>query len=167
MLTAPSGELLQALEEGTKILGLAFAFIDNRLHEPYDLNVGKRLFHRNIQNFLHESCLADIFHLLIEKGYRVYITSDHGNIVGIGNGITDSKGLAERQGKRCLIYDRKILAEERQKTTDCSLLSSRFVPTNNFILFANGTSFFGQIGLREITHGGISVEESVVPLIEV
>jgi len=167
MLIKSNNELVQALEEGTRILGLVFAFIDKRLHGPYDLDVGKRLFHQNIQSFLRISCLADIFRMLIKKGYHIYITSDHGNIVGTGNGITDVRGLVERQGKRCLIYDRKILAEEQQKTTDCSLFISRFVPANDFILFANGPYFFGQIGSKEITHGGVSVEEMVVPFSKV
>jgi len=167
MLIKSSNEFVQALEEGTQILGLVFSFIDKRLHGPYDLDVGKRLFHQNIKSFLRESCLADIFRMLIEKEYHIYITSDHGNIVGTGNGITDVRGLAEKQGKRCLIYDRKILAQEQQKITDCSLFSSRFVPINNFILFANGPYFFGQIGSKEITHGGVSVEEMVVPFSEV
>jgi hypothetical protein len=75
--------------------------------------------------------------------------------------------LIETQGKRCLIYDRKVLAEEQQKNTDCSLFTSRFVPADNFVLFANGIHFFGNIKSREITHGGISIEEMIVPLCEV
>jgi hypothetical protein len=75
--------------------------------------------------------------------------------------------LVERQGKRCLIYDRITLAEEEQKSTDCSLFVSRFVPKNDFILFANGSHFFGNIKSKEITHGGISIEETIVPLSEI
>ena len=166
-LLRSNNEFLDAIEEDVPIIGIVFSFIDNLLHGPCELDVGKKLFHQSIRNFLSESCLADLFRMLLEKGYHLYMTSDHGSIFGTGNGYYGKQMLVERQGKRCMIYDRRTLAEEQQKSTDCSLFDSRFVPEDNFILFANGSHFFGNIKSKEITHGGISIEETIVPLSEI
>jgi len=159
-------QLLAGVEERIPVFGLIFTFIDKRLHGPYDLDIGKRSLYSAIQGFLKLSCLADIFKILQKGGYRIFVTSDHGNIVASGNGVKDSKNLLEIQGKRCLVYDRKIIAEGRQKEADVTLLSSRFIPREQYILFPNGSYFFGASGSKEIVHGGISIEEMVVPFVE-
>ena len=47
-----------------------------------------------------------------------------------------------------------------------TLLSSRFIPREQYNLFPNGSYFFGASGSKEIVHGGISIEEMVVPFVE-
>lgn len=158
---------LSGVNEGTRVIGVIFTFIDQRLHGPYDLDVGKKFLYSGIEEFLKSSCLAEIFKILQNGGYRIYVASDHGNLVATGNGVDDSKYLVETRGKRCLIYDRKRLAEEKQKEANVTVFSSRFIPKDRYILFPNGNYFFGTDGSKEITHGGISVEEMVVPFAEV
>jgi len=170
VLSKPNGamsEFLAAISEGKRIIGVIFAFIDKRLHESVDLDVGKKLLYSKIEDFLSSSCLSEIIKILLKKGYRVLLTSDHGNVMAIGNGVVDSKHLVEINGKRCLVYDSIILAEERQKEADVILFASRFVPENQHIIFPNGNFFFGPNGTKEITHGGVSIEEVIVPYVEV
>lgn len=163
----PMSDFLTAVDEGKQVIGVIFTFIDKRLHGPYDLDVGKKLLYSRIEEFLESSCLAEIFEFLLNAGYSVYLTSDHGNLVATGNGVSDSKYMVETRGKRCLVYDSRMLAEEKQKEADVTLFLSRFVPKAQYILFPNGNYFFGTIGAKEITHGGISIEEMVVPFVEV
>lgn len=158
---------LSGVSGGARVIGVIFTFIDKRLHGPYDLDVGKKFLYSGIEEFLKSSCVAEIFKILRTSGYRVYVTSDHGNLVATGNGVSDSKYLVETHGKRCLVYDSRVLAEEKQREADVTLFSSRFIPKDLSILFPNGNCFFGTDGLKEITHGGISVEEMVVPFAEV
>ena len=170
VLAEPSNamlEFLTAVTEGKRILGIIFTFIDKRLHESSELDVGKRLLYSKIEDFLRSSCLAEILKMLLKEGYRVLLTSDHGNVVAVGNGINDSKHMVEIHGKRCLVYDSITLAKERQKEADVILFESRFIPENQHVLFPNGNFFFGPNGTKEITHGGISIEEMVVPYVEV
>lgn len=169
ILREPKGDmarLLAGVEERIPVLGIILTFIDKRLHGPYDLDIGKRSLYSAIQEFLKLSCVSDIFKILQKGGYRIFITSDHGNTVASGNGVQDSKNLLEIQGKRCLVYDSRIIAEERQKEADVNLLSSRFIPRDQYILFPNGSYFFGASGSKEIVHGGISIEEMIVPFVE-
>jgi hypothetical protein len=154
------------VQAGVPFFALVFTFIDKRLHGAYDLDIGKRSLYSAIEEFLQLSCLADIFRILQKGGYRIFVTSDHGNTVASGNGVQDSKNLLEIQGKRCLVYDSKTIAEEKQKEADVTLLSSRFIPRNQYILFPNGSYFFGTSGSKEIVHGGISIEEMIVPFVE-
>jgi len=160
-------EFLTAVNEGKQVIGVIFTFIDKRLHDSYDLDVGKKLLYSSIEDFLKSSCLAEIFEALLKGGYKVYLTSDHGNLVATGNGVSDSKYIVEMHGKRCLVYDSRILAEEKQKEADVTLFLSRFIPKDQHILFPNGNYFFGTDGAKEITHGGISIEEMIVPFVEV
>lgn len=160
-------KFMSGVREETRVIGVVFSFIDKMLHGPYDLDVGKKFLYQRIEKFLESSCLTEIFTILQKHGYKTYVTSDHGNLVATGNGVRDSKYLVETRGKRCLVYDRKVLAEEKQKRGDVTLFSSRFIPENQWILFPNGNCFFGTDGSKEITHGGISVEEMVVPFAEV
>lgn len=169
LLRNPEGEaagFLTSLGE-KRAVGVIFSFIDDRMHGVYDLAVEKKLFQDGISEFLNLSCLGEILRQLKLHGFKVYVTSDHGNIVATGNGISDSKDLVEHRGKRCLVYDRELLASEKGKEADVSLFSSRFLPKDRWVVFPNGDFFFGTEGIMEITHGGISLEEMVVPFAEV
>jgi hypothetical protein len=160
-------DLLTAIEQEKRVLAVIFTFIDKRLHESSELDVGKKLLYSKIENFLESSCLALVIKKLKENGYSVFLTSDHGNVAATGNGINDSKHMVEIHGKRCLVYDSITLASEKQKQADVILFESRFIPEKQYVLFPNGNFFFGPDGAKEITHGGVSIEEVVVPYVEV
>ncbi|MBN1315758.1 MAG: hypothetical protein JXA42_09830, partial [Anaerolineales bacterium] len=111
--------------------------------------------------------LAELLDLILEAGYRVFITSDHGNLAGVGNGLTPPKALVETYARRVILFDRADLADEYANTHGLRTLHTKSLPSNCYPVYLPGNQMIGSKGATYISHGGLSLEELVVPFVEV
>ena len=144
-------------------IGLVFSFIDHFIHTGI---LDKRAVIKNIQMHLEKSKLDELIRALLDQRFNVYFASDHGSIFSKGNGINVSKDLVDSKAKRYLIGEKRELLEE-YKTDDSVLIQLKNILGDDFILLLTGDSMFASKNEQGLTHGGISVEEVVVPFIEV
>lgn len=114
------------------------------------------------QPFLQGSLSA-----ILNAGYELYITADHGNLEAIGEGSVTQGVLAERSGERVRIYRDTTIFENTATTlghrvvgTDSKLLPSTYLP-----LIHSGRGAFVQKGQMVVSHGGASLDEMLVPFI--
>ena len=145
-----------------RALGFVFSFIDRFIHAPL---MDKRTVIKNIQMHLGKSKLDKLIRALLDQGFDVYFASDHGSIFSRGNGINVSKDLVDSQAKRYLIGAKELL--EEYKTDDSVLIQLKNILGDDFVLLLTGDTMFARKNEQGLTHGGISVEEVVVPFIEV
>jgi len=117
-----------------------------------------------IENYLNKGSILQEIKKLIECGYKIYITSDHGSVVSKGNGLKFEKYIIESKCKRAIIADNNKLIE---KYKDSVLMINPPFISNKKVLVAKNREFFGPNGAVEITHGGISIEEIIIPFVEV
>ncbi len=106
-------------------------------------------------------------HLLLKNGYRVYLTADHGNIAGVGSGLKPPKALIESYARRVVLFDRADLAEEYAAEHGLRLYRTKALPPDVHPVYAPGTQLFDTQGATHISHGGLSLEELVVPFVEI
>lgn len=144
-------------------IGLVFSFIDRFIHNNL---MNKSLLIKNIQMHLEKSKVDELIIQLLEQGFRIYLTSDHGSILSTGNGINVSKDLVDTKAKRYLLSDRKELLEE-YTTEDSVLIQLKNIIGEDFVLLLTENSMFASKNEQSLTHGGISIEEVVIPFIEV
>ena len=144
-------------------IGLVFSFIDRFIHTSI---MDKRAVIKNIQMHLETSELDKLVVALLDQKFRLYFVSDHGSIYSKGNGINVSKDLVDLKAKRYLIGDKRELLEE-YKTEDSVLIQLKNIIGDDFILLLTGDRMFARKSEKGLTHGGISVEEVVIPSIEV
>ena len=149
--------------EDYKAIGIIFSFIDEFVHNK---KMNKLRIVTNLENYLEETNLAILIQSLIDKGFRVYLSSDHGNVFAHGNGVIPPKDLFNSRARRYLISDHEnILLEYKDENN--ILIQLKDMIGDDFILLLTDNSMFNTKGNTGLTHGGISVEEVVLPFIEV
>lgn len=146
-----------------RAIGMVFSFIDRFTHRNL---VNKKILLNDIQTHLEDSDLDSLIMALLDQEFRVWFVSDHGSIFSKGNGINVSKDLVDLKAKRCLIGSRIGLLKE-YKTDDSFLIQFKNIIGDEYMLLLTGNYMFAGKNEKGLTHGGISLEEVVVPFIEV
>jgi hypothetical protein len=110
--------------------------------------------------------LREIVKMGLEHGYRVIITADHGQVECRGTGRPNVGILADERSKRVIIFDDEGLcrahANESAQPFHPSNLSAHMWP-----LFAMGNCSFDLEGAESVSHGGLTLDEVLVPVAEV
>lgn len=144
-------------------LGIVFTFMDSLSHNSL---TSKSKLVRDIKDFLSRSNLYLFIQKLIDQGFQIFFVSDHGNIYARGNGVRASKDLVNEKARRFMIFDHRELATEYE-TEKTELLQFRNIIGDQWLLLETQSEMFDNLDQKRITHGGISVEEVIVPYVKV
>lgn len=109
--------------------------------------------------------LGKLVRRLLQQGFDVYISADHGNTPCVGDGIVRTGVEAETKSRRMLVlkdYADKQEKIERYKMIDYPkyYLDKKF----EYIICPAGHSLDNK-GQDVMSHGGITVDECIVPFI--
>lgn len=152
-------------------LGIITNIVDNIAHNLQHMTdvENKRQMQEILKQMLRNSELAKTFRTFLDEGYRIFITADHGTIWCEGNGYVVEKYLAEQESKRALKYPDRTLAHDyyKGKNTDLYLFPHYETLGKEVIIFPKGRKMFAKKGVKGITHGGVHIEEAIIPFIEV
>ena len=149
------------------ILGIIFDIVDIVGHKSILLSKSKKNMHNQLQELYGQTHIALTISTLLKEGYRVFITSDHGSIWCYGNGIRADKYLVEERALRVLVYPNRTLAEEFATNNNLILLQNQRILGEKAMVLPWGREMFNLKGKIGISHGGIHVEEVVIPFVEV
>jgi hypothetical protein len=152
---------------GYDYLGIIINLIDDIAHSTVLIVESKRTMQNSLADVLQDTEIDKIINEFLLNGYRVYIVSDHGSVWCRGNGYQAEKYLVEDHAKRALVYPNKILAEEFCKGKGLLQYENQNVSGNNVLVFPRSRDMFARTKDLMITHGGIHIEEVIVPFIEV
>lgn len=151
-------------ERRPKVLGLVIDEVDDRLHKERS----KKDVALWIGNWLNTGFVDRLFSLLLDKGYHLYLTADHGNVESTGVGRPNQGVIAETRGERVRVYrSEALLAESAAAYPTTVKLDIAGLPANFMPLFAGGRTAFVPVGDQVVVHGGVSVEELIVPFVKV
>ena len=106
---------------------------------------------------------------LLERQFTVFIVSDHGHVQATGFGQPSEGLLAQTRGKRARLYQDRLAAKRVQETFPDTILweNDGINPANLFGLMPAGRFSFSPAGGTVVTHGGLSVDEVIVPFIQI
>jgi hypothetical protein len=115
------------------------------------------------QSFLSKSIKA-----LLQAGYELYVTADHGNLESVGDGTIPQGVLVERSGQRMRVYRDQTIFEHTATRLGARVerASSKMLPFTYLPLIHTGRGAFVNRGQTIVTHGGISMDELVIPFIQ-
>lgn len=159
-------ELTTALSEPPlKVAGIVVDMVDELVHGA---QLGKRGVARLIDHWCQTGFVERLFIRLHELGYQVYLTADHGNVDAIGAGRINQGVAAETRGERVRIYRSQTLVEQSAQAYPSAVhMPLPGLPADYLPLFAGPRSAFVTEGEQLVVHGGISVEELIVPFVKV
>lgn len=126
------------------------------------------------ESWLRHSAASDIFRRLAELGYKVIVTTDHGTIqvdnpIKVVGDRNTNTNLRYKCGKS-LSYNSKQVYEihnPRKFGLPAPNLSSTFIFALNedFFSYPNNYNYYVQYYNGTFQHGGISMQEMLVPLV--
>jgi len=103
---------------------------------------------------------------LFDEGFEVFMTADHGNIAAHGIGLPREGVLVEVAGKRARIYDNpNIRAQAKSEYPETIEWPSIGLPQDRHVLLPKGLRAFTPEHKHVVSHGGISLEEIIVPFV--
>ncbi len=159
---------------------IVYNFLDILSHARTDMEIIRELaddeaaFLSLTRSWFEHSDLLDILKMLAENGNKVIITSDHGTIrvdnpIRVIGDKETSQNLRYKTGKN-LTYNAKEVFEITKPETihlPKSNLSSTYIFACNqdFLVYPNNYNHFVRYYKSTFQHGGISMEEMIVPFI--
>lgn len=149
---------------GVDAAGVVVKAVDEMMHGSEVL--GDSQFHSSLLTWVRHGFLRAMVESATEKGFEVWITADHGNLEASPIGLPTHEGLAvESAGTRVRLYSDPGLRS--QSGAEGIAWDPPGLPAGSvYPIFARGRSGYFNTG-RRITHGGISMDEVVVPLVKV
>ena len=149
----------------TRVVGLVVDKVDKIMH---GMELGTAGMHNQVRQWAHQGFMANVFDLLLGNGFRVHLSSDHGNIEAVGCGRPDEAAVADVRGARARVYtDLLLRGLIKERFPNAIEWAPTGLPEDYWALLAPGRSAF--VGKTEplVSHGGASLEELVVPLVQI
>ena len=148
-----------------RALGLVVDKIDKIMH---GMELGTAGMHNQVRQWTGERFMAGLIDSLLDNSFEVFLTSDHGNIEAEGYGRPTEGAIADIRGERARIYSDIILRSRvKERFPDAIEWPPVGLPEDYLALLAPGRSAFVRKGERIVGHGGVSLEEVVVPLVQI
>jgi hypothetical protein len=148
-----------------KIAGLVVDKVDKIM---YGMEMGAAGMHNQVGQWAKQPYLSMLLDLLLDQGFRVYLTSDHGNIEAEGCGRPAEGAVADLRGERVRIYpDATLRGKVKERFPAALEWGTAGLPEDYLALLAPARQAFVQEKQPIVSHGGVSVEELIVPLVQI
>lgn len=148
----------------TKVVGLVVDKVDKIMH---GMQLGAAGMHNQIKQWCRGGFLGALIGYLLDYGFDVWLTSDHGNIECEGKGRPSEGVIAETRGERVRVYP---TLELRTQVATTFKFAHEWqpvgLPPSYFPLVASGRDAFVNPDETIVGHGGIAIEEVIVPLVK-
>ena len=148
----------------TRALGLVVDKVDKIMH---GMQLGSAGMHNQIKQWCNKGFLSMLIKQLLDYGYEVWLTADHGNIECDGKGRPSEGVIAETRGERVRVYP---TPELRSQVSSSFTFAREWepvgLPPDYFPLVAGGRDAFIRLGDTIVGHGGAAIEEVIVPLVK-
>ena len=172
------GQLNELEKNGLNVV--VFNFIDMLSHARTESRMVRELAnnesaYRSITlSWFRHSVIAEFFRMLAQTDYRVIVTTDHGSIrctkpVKIIGDRNTNTNLRYKLGKN-LGYDSKdlfVIRNPKQAQLPSPNLSTSYVfaTGDSFFAYPNNYNYYVSYYRDTFQHGGISMEEMLIPLV--
>ncbi|MGF9964515.1 BREX-3 system phosphatase PglZ [Bacillus rhizoplanae] len=156
--------ILALKRNSVKVYGAVIDVIDQFTHHAV---LGEKSLVSNLELWLQTNYFVNLLMDLIKENYTVYLTADHGNTRAKGIGRMLEGVLVDQKGERVRIYSDPILYEDSASKIDAVSWNNVGLPENYHVLLSQYGQAFVPKDEEIVTHGGMSIEEVIVPFIKV
>lgn len=183
LLTSASGEkLIQNLNNLTvnQLNVVVINFVDMLSHARTDSKMIRELasdeaaYLSLTRSWFKHSSTMDLLNKVVEKGYKIILTTDHGtirvkNAIKVIGDKNTNTNLRYKLGKN-LNYDSKKVYEIKDPSTielPSPNISTKYIFAQNedFFAYPNNYNHYVSYYTDTFQHGGISMEEMIIPLV--
>lgn len=147
------------------VLGIVWNKVDDIMHGMEMQTAGM---HSQVRLWGSQGHLQELLLRLHNDGFAVYLTADHGNVTAHGVGKPGEGVLVETKGSRARLYDHPDFRDEvAEKFPDSIRWPNHGLPQGRHVLLAGQLTAFVGEGGAIVSHGGIALEEVMVPFVAI
>jgi hypothetical protein len=147
------------------VLGIVMGTVDQMLH---GVVTGTDGLHASVRHWGQRGALRNLIDILLAGGFEIVLTADHGNVEGIGMGKPNVGVTAEERGERVHVFrDSNLRARVSADYPGSIEWPSIGVPDDYLALIAPARRAFITEGRQTVAHGGICLEEVIVPFVSI
>jgi hypothetical protein len=148
-----------------RVAGIVVGTIDQMLH---GIVTGTDGMHAGVRHWAKRGSLWRMLDALLDRGFEVVLTADHGNVEGVGIGKPNVGATAEQRGERVHVFSDALLRSNISTKYSGSIEWPNIgLPDDYLALIAPPLCAFIGDGKRTVAHGGICIEEAIVPFITI
>lgn len=148
----------------TRVVGLVVDKVDKIMH---GMQLGSAGMHNQIKQWCQSGYLLELINYLLDYDYDVWLTADHGNIECDGKGRPSEGVIAETRGERVRVYPTPELRSQFASSFPFGHEWQPIgLPEDYFPLVTSGHDAFVSPGDSIVAHGGVAIEEVIVPLVK-
>lgn len=149
----------------TKCAAIIINDVDDIVHGQRQ---GKTGMLQSIEHLKTESKLKKLTKELIQSGFDVYITADHGNVDSTGMGQLKGAGIdVETKSRKMLVLKDFADKDMWKNKYDMIDYPKYYLPKEYDYLICDYEKSMDAAGKSVMTHGGISIDEVIVPFITI
>ncbi len=150
-------------------VGLIINTVDDIMH---GMLLGSSGMHNQIELWGNSGYLTQLIDALINYGFTIHLTSDHGNVEASGCGKISEGAVADSRGERARVYPTETLRADIYKKieneTDSAVLWPQIgLPSDYWSVVMSEREAFVAKNQNIVGHGGIAIEEVIVPYINI
>ncbi len=159
-------ELLDSLDDGAcDIVGLVANTVDVSAHST---TMGTKQLLQTLRFWIEErQWLPKMIAGMVDQGFQVVITSDHGHVPVEGIGRPPTGDIPESKGQRVQVFGSQTLREQVAAEWGTPWTHLSGLPADYVPLLAPSRQAYASRGQRLLSHGGVSMEELMVPMIRI
>jgi len=147
------------------VLGIVWNKVDDIMHGMQMQTAGM---HNQVRLWASQGHLQQLLVRLQQECFAIYLTADHGNVTATGIGNPREGVLVETKGERVRVYDRyEFLEEVASKFPESMRWPNHGLPPARHVLLAGNLKAFTDAGDEVVSHGGIALEEVLVPFVAI
>jgi len=159
----------QLSDHRLRSVGLVINTVDDIMH---GMKLGSEGMHNQVKLWAESGYLPKLINALIDYGFSVHITSDHGNVEATGCGKISEGAVADSRGERARVYQTETLRDEIFKKTENESRSAILwpqigLPSDYWSIVMSERQAFVSNNQNIVGHGGIAIEEVIVPYIKI
>ena len=148
-----------------RVIGLVVDKVDRIMH---GMELGTAGMHNQVRQWTNQLFMAHLIDLLLDNGFCVHLSSDHGNIEATGCGQPTEGAVADLRGERARVYSDSVLRSRvKERVFDALEWPPIGLPEDFLPLLAPGRAAFVREGKRLVGHGGALLEELIVPFVQI
>ncbi len=161
----PTPEAWQAALSNPRLRALALVLtqVDKMAH---GIRLGTAGLRQQVLQWAQQGVPGALLAALQTAGFTVWLTADHGNLAATGMGAPQEGVLVETRGQRVRVYTHEeFLRRAHGQVPEALAWTPAGLPEGLCLLFAPDRRAFLQRGETALCHGGLALEEVIVPLV--
>lgn len=152
-------------EESPDIIGLVANTVDVSAHST---TMGSKQLLENVRFWMAEGqWLPKMVRGLVDQGFHVMLTSDHGHVPVEGIGRPPTGDIPASKGQRVQIFSSKTLRDQVAREWGVPWPHLSGLPSHYVPLMAPPGKAYSSRSQQLLSHGGVAMEELIVPLIRI